>query len=187
MQSNETWRPVPGYEGHYEVAIDGRVRSIDRSIVRADGKPLAIKGRTLKTTVNNRGYERLSLTKNGVAWRAGVHQVVARAWLPNPVRAIGSRRGEFVVNHKDGNKLNNHASNLEYITADANVRHARAAGLLSAKGVLNNKAKLTDHEVREIRERYSRGEVQTALAAEFGVNQTTISLIVRRKGWGHIV
>lgn len=186
MQSNETWRTVPGYEGHYEVSIDGRVRSLDRQILRADGKPLTVRGRIMKTAVSGRGYSRLTLVKDGVQWRAGVHQVVARAWLPAPRRRIGARRGEFVVNHKDGNKLNNHATNLEYITADANVRHARAAGVLSAKGAKNNKAKLTEDDVRAIRERYSLGEVQTSLAAAFKVNQTTISLIVRRKGWEHV-
>ena len=47
-------------------------------------------------------------------------------------------------------------------------------------------AKLTDGQVREIRERYSRGEVQISLARHYGVDQTTISLIVRREGWPHV-
>ena len=182
----ETWRPVAGLEDAYEVSDLGRVRSLDRITVRADGKPLRVRGRILATNPNDRGYPRVTLQYNGTSRWATVHSLVARAFLRKPPRAISSRREGFVVNHKDGNKLNNRADNLEYITATANIYHARATGALSVKGVRNRKAKLTDEQVREIRGRYSRGEVQTALAKSFGVNQTTISLIVRRKGWAHV-
>lgn len=180
------FRAVPGLDGHYEVSDDGVVRSLDRVITRADGKPLAVKGRILKTTVSSRGYERTSVVKDGKPKRAGVHQLVAAAWLPKPPRSIGSGRNQFVVNHVDGDKLNNHASNLEYVTNAANVSHARANGLLSAKGIKNNKAKLAEADVTEIRRLYSQGFTQVELARRFDVNQTTISLIVRRKGWAHV-
>lgn len=91
-----------------------------------------------------------------------------------------------MVNHVDGDKLNNHASNLEYITTEANIAHARANGMLSAKGSRNNKAKLTDDAVRAIRRAYALGARQVDLAESYGVNQTTVSLIVRRKGWSHV-
>lgn len=142
----------------------------------------------MKTAVNDRGYARLSLLRtDGTTWRCGVHQVVALAWLPKPPRRISSYRDGFVVNHKDGDKLNNHASNLEYIPAGANVHHARASGLLSAKGVRNSKARLSDGDVRAIRERYSLGETQVSLSAAFGVDQTSISRIIRRDTWRHVV
>ena len=155
--------------------------------MRSDGKPLRIKGRVLRTTVNDRGYERLSIITKGKSRRCGVHQLVAEAWLPKPVRAIGSKRGQFVVNHKDGDKLNNNASNLEYVTSTANIAHARASGVLSVKGTRNSKAKLVDDDIREIRELYSHGARQVDLAEQFGVDQTTISSIVRRQAWAHVV
>lgn len=173
-------------ESAYEVSDQGRVRSLDRIAIRADGKPLRITGRVLAVRPNGRGYPRVTLYCDGQRKWTMVHSLVARAFLRRPPRGISSRREGFVVNHKDGDKLNNRASNLEYITATANIAHARAAGVLSAKGTRNSKAKLTDDQIREIRERYSRGEVQTALAGAFGVNQTTISLIVTRKGWPHV-
>lgn len=180
------FRAIPGYEGSYEVSADGVVRSLARVVSRADGTPLRVRERIMKTTVSNRGYERTSLIRDGKPRRVGVHQLVAAAWLPKPPRHIGTDREGFVVNHKDGNKLNNNADNLEYVSTLANIAHARAHGLLSVKGVKNNKAKLTDDDVRAIREKYSRGVAQVALAKEYGVNQTTISLIVRRAGWAHV-
>lgn len=140
----------------------------------------------MRTTVNDRGYERLSIITKGKSRRCGVHQLVAEAWLPRPVRAIGSKRGQFVVNHKDGDKLNNHASNLEYIASTANIFHARAHGLLSAKGEKNPHARLTEEQVVEIRNLYSEGWTQVRLAERFGVAQTSVSRIVLRESWAHV-
>lgn len=182
----EHWAPIPGFEESYEASSIGRIRSIPRVILRKDGKPLTVKGGVLLAKKNNRGYLRVSLQFDGKNKRFGVHQLVARAFLPHPNGTIGSKRGEFTVNHIDGNKLNNHVENLEYITCSENVHHARRTGLLNVKGVSNNKAVLNDEKVREIREKYGQGATQVALAAEYGVCQTTISRIVLRKGWNHV-
>ena len=180
------FRPIPSTNGHYEASADGIIRSVDRVVLRSDGKPLRVIGRVLRTTVSNRGYERTSIVTDGKARRAGVHQLVAEAWLPKPPRKIGSHRGKFVVNHKDGNKLNNHVSNLEYIASTANIFHARAHGLLSAKGEKNPHARLTEEQVVEIRNLYSEGWTQVRLAERFGIDQTSVSRIVLRKSWAHV-
>lgn len=181
------FRPIPGYKGHYEASRDGVLRSVARTIMRADGKPLRVPARVLSTTVSNRGYERASMVRDGKARRIGVHQAVAAAWLPAPPGPIGTKHGsQYVVNHKDGNKANNHADNLEYVTSRENVAHARRTGLLSAKGILNHKARLTEDDVRAVRVAYAGGETQVSLAARYGVSQTTISRVVLRKTWSHV-
>lgn len=187
-QSNEIWKPVPvePFQDAYEVSSHGRVRSLSRTVQRKDGKPLRMKGRLLATNPNDRGYPRVTLSKNGHSEWFAVHSLVALAFLPKPPRAISSFRDGFVVNHKDGDKLNNHVSNLEYIASTANIYHARATGKLSAKGVRNNKAKLTDDDIRDIREAYSVGATQVSLADDYGVDQTTISRIVRWDAWKHV-
>lgn len=127
------------------------------------------------------------MVRDGKTRRIGVHQAVAAAWLPAPPGPIGTKHGgQYVVNHKDGNKANNHADNLEYVTSRENVAHARRTGLLSAKGVLNHKARLTEDDVRAVRAAYAGGETQVSLAARYGVNQTTISRIILRVTWPHI-
>lgn len=181
----EIWKPIPGADG-YEASDCGRVRGVDRIVIRRDGKPLRVKGTVLKTTVSNYGYKRCSIVIDGKSTRRGVHQVVAAAFLPAPPARIGSRRGEFNVNHIDGNKLNNRPENLEYITCSDNVHHARRTGLLNVKGEKNNKAVLSAWQVGEIRQRYANGENQVSLASDYGVNQTTISRIILRDTWKHI-
>ena len=188
-QSNEIWKPVPvePFQDAYEVSSHGRVRSLSRTVQRKDGKPLRMKGRRLATNPNTRGYPRVTLNKNGHSEWFAVHSLVALAFLPKPPRAISSFRDGFVVNHKDGDKLNNHVSNLEYIASTANIYHARATGQLSVKGVLNNKAKLDDSDIRAIRQSYASGATQADLAGQYNVFQTTISRIVRRESWNHVV
>jgi len=55
-----------------------------------------------------------------------------------------------------------------------------------SRGARHGKSKLTDEAVIDIRDRHSKGERQVALAAEYGVSQPQISLIVQGKAWSHI-
>lgn len=169
------WRPVVGYEGHYEVSKCGRVRSVDRRGV--DGRRL--RGRPLIGSISNYGYRRVHLSAEGSTTKHGVHQLVARAFL-GPVPE-GKQ-----VNHIDGDKLNNRTSNLQYVTSGQNTAHAVANGLRDNSGENNHCTQLTESQVLDIRRRCSEGDTQTALAREFGVTQANISRIVRRETWKHI-
>lgn len=103
--------------------------------------------------------------------------MVAEAWIPNPSLLPQ-------VNHIDGNKLNNHADNLEWCDAGHNLRHARALGLVDhAKGERAGGAKLTSEQVLLIRSANEKGR---ALAKRFGVSESLISMIKSRKIWTHI-
>ena len=80
-------------------------------------------GRRL-TPYNNpvTGYAQISLTRDGERHCTTVHRLLAETFLNNPA-------GKEQVNHVDGDKLNNHAANLEWVTAQENVDHAHARGL----------------------------------------------------------
>lgn len=116
--ANERWLPIIGYEGIYEVSSFGRIRSIDRiAIISRSGKihKRAIKGQIIKPNVGkSNSYQYISLSKIGQKLkRARVHKIVALAFLPNP--------NEYkMINHKDGNTLNNSVENLEWCTASYN-------------------------------------------------------------------
>lgn len=108
----ETWKDVAGFEGIYEVSNRGAVRSVDRITrcgKRASGKILSAKG-------NNRGYVQLHLYKGGECHMKLLHRVVAEAFIENPENLPQ-------INHKDENKHNNHADNLEWCSNLYNRRY----------------------------------------------------------------
>ena len=118
----EEWAYVIGHGKSFEVSNLGRVRSLPRTRAGRSGKPVRVLGRILRATKPKRGYSGVSLGKGCHAW---VHRLVALAFIPNP-----GNKPE--VNHVDGNKLNNAAINLEWVTHKENAEHASAAGLLAA-------------------------------------------------------
>lgn len=101
---DEQWRPVKGHEA-YEVSNQGIVRN-------------AVRGNVRRLTPNEKGYLRVQL--NGKWLR--VHRLVAIAFVPNP-------ENKPQVNHIDGDKTNNRADNLEWVTNLENAAHAISHGL----------------------------------------------------------
>lgn len=117
------WKPVNGYEGLYEVSDSGEVRSCDRYIntdIR-HVKSRLIKGKTLAQNTKRNGYRTVDLCRDCKVRTTLVHRIVAEAFIPNP-------DGLRFVNHKDSNRANNAASNLEWVTSSENRLHGMAQG-----------------------------------------------------------
>ena len=120
----ETWKSIEGHPG-YEISSYGRVKAKARQVVYKDGRIGNFKERILKTQITKKGYERVSLSspsKEKYKSSYQVHRLVAEAFVPNP-------ENKPQVNHKDGNKLNNHYSNLEWVTNTENHEHKLEKGL----------------------------------------------------------
>lgn len=81
------------------------------------GFVISKRGKPLKPSTNHKGYQIINIMKNGKRIGLGVHTAVARAFCDG-------YSVDLQVNHKDGNKKNNTASNLEWVTALENTRHA---------------------------------------------------------------
>lgn len=122
----------------------------------------------LKPKISSKGYLYVTLMVDGKPKNFFVHRLVAIAFLPN-------LNNLPQVNHKDGNKLNNCVENLEWFTPKDNQQHAIATGL-SKTGEERSQAKLTNEQVRYIRENPNNSS-QYELAKKFEIDQTTISLI----------
>ena len=167
MFTEELWRNISKSNGLYQISNCGRVKSF------CNGKE-----KILSSTVNSAGYLHLTLCVNGNRRYCNVHVLVAEAFVPNPDNLPE-------VNHKDGNKLNNHSWNLEWTTRQKNLKHASQKGLLHIKKGENNPcAKLTMEDVRYIRQVYithNRKFGGRALAKKFGVVPQTIYDIIRGK------
>ncbi len=174
----EEWRPVQGYEGRYEVSNLGRVRSIDRFYTDAIGVTQRYTGRVLRPVKAGAGYDTVVLSAKGVQRRVYVHRLVAAAFLE-------PQDGRREVNHMNGNKTDNRAANLEYVTPAENKSHASRMGLL-AVGSRNTQTKLKAEDVIEIRRLLAEGEYQRVIASKYGVCQTTIGDIHRSVTWRHV-
>jgi hypothetical protein len=93
---------------------------------------------------------------------------------------------EYEHNHIDGNKLNCHVSNLEWVTPVQNINHAIALGLRRNYGERHKNAKFTELEIIEIRRRRANGEQLKTIANDFHTSTSMISIIANRRGWKHI-
>ena len=114
MQSTEKWLPVVGYEGRYEVSDHGQVRSVSRTVIRSNGAPQTVAGRLLKDH-DFRGYRQVNVRNSDGQRLLFVHQLVATAFIRPGVA------GEEVC-HGDGQRSNNHVSNLRWGTRSDNVQ-----------------------------------------------------------------
>jgi len=107
----EQWKPIEGTDGKYEVSNLGHVRT--------NGKRPGL----LTLTKQKSGYRYVMIQlSNGKPCNRRVHRLVAQHFLPNPDNMKE-------VNHKDGNKDNNRADNLEWCTRSHNVKHSFDTGL----------------------------------------------------------
>ena len=148
--------------------------------------------REMSYTVNNRGYRAVVIRRKTHM----VHRLVAQAFIPNP-------DNKPCVNHIDGNKLNNHVSNLEWCSVQENNLHARQTGLhkqaighkikyrsdytkSKALANLKDKSKLSPDQVRYVRQVFvprSKDFSATALAKQFGTSVAAMCKIVSGKSY----
>jgi hypothetical protein len=148
--------------------------------VTEDGR-LFRDGKELSTSLTNKGYKTLRLSLNGIRKHLAVHRGVAELYVPNP-------NNLSQVNHIDANKLNNHYTNLEWVSQTQNRNHAIENGLMKY-GEDYEHSKLTESDVKYIRDNYIPKHPEfsgAALAKKFGVGSTQISRIIHNKRWKHI-
>lgn len=186
----EQWKDIKGFEEYYQVSNLGRVRSKDRVLIHnINKKPYTVKGRILKAHYYDKPYNRyykVALSVDGVTYSKSVHRLVAEAFLDNP-------HNKPIVNHIDGNTLNNEVSNLEYVTAKENTQHAIATGLLTYKsGSQSHRAILNEDIVREIKIKLNNGDTQASivrwLETTYGikVSRGLIGLISTGARWSQV-
>lgn len=115
--NDEIWKDIEGYEGLYQVSNLGRIKSF----IKWNGHKYIKEVRIINPYKNysDKYYFRsvIKLYKNGEKKDFKVHRLVAQAFIPNP-------NDYPIINHIDGNPLNNKVDNLEWCTQKYNVNHA---------------------------------------------------------------
>ncbi len=99
--------------------------------------------------------------------------------MPNP-------DNKKIVHHKDGNPLNNRVENLEWVSQSDNVKHGYETRII-LNGINHGSSKLTEQNVKDIREIWSKGKLsQAKIGKLFNIAQVTVHDIIHRKRWKHI-
>lgn len=170
----EQWLPVLNYEGLYEISNLGRIRSSYRG------------SRILRQCESHRDGRRacnhyliVSLSKNGKHVTRYVHKLVAEAFL-------GSCPPGKQIRHGPGGQHDNRVVNLGYGTKEENEQDKIRDGT-APRGSRNPYARVNESMVKEIRNKHAGGDrTYRSLGLEYGIDETTVSLIVRRKTWEHV-
>ena len=116
VKEPEIWKPIEGYEGLYEISSWGRSRSLDRVIFHPHIKcEIVRRGKVLRQCLSNNYYS-VELCSKGVRKRQTIHSVVALHFFEN----INNLK---LVNHKNGNRLDNYYKNLEWVNGYENMSH----------------------------------------------------------------
>ena len=163
----EIFKIIPDTEGMYSVSNLGRIRNNATAYV-------------LNPFMTDRGYLQVSIqfTSRSDRISISVHKLVARAFVENP-------NEKPYVNHKDGNKTNNVALNLEWVTPLENNEHAVKSGLI-VSGEDSYLHKLTESEVHEIIRLLQEGKRNIELAKRYNVAHSTIDDIRCNRTWRFI-
>lgn len=177
ISENEVWWPVKDFEDLYEVSSFGRVKSLG-GYKRTKGNALRFQKEKIAARNPTKGdyYLRQKLCREGKIVGKGVHEIVAETFLIVPLYYD-------TINHKDGDKQNNAANNLEFNSYLENNLHARAIGLNNNIAEYHCHAKLTNEQVLEIAK---SKEIRSVLAKKYGVSTSAITIIRTGKGWSTI-
>lgn len=185
----ETWKPLKDIAecgNNYEISNTGKVRNIKRGVLM-----------TISTPSSRKYYPKVTLHYKGKGKMYLLHRLLALSFIPNPDNKPN-------INHIDGNKHNYDLSNLEWVTQAENLKHAKDTGLNRNHStrvyhsepespeqyipVNQNNRKLTETDVRKIRELYRTGDFSHSdLGAMFNIGKRNITQILNYKTWKHVV
>ena len=148
---------------NYEISKNGMIRNIKTKKIKSQ-------------YVGSTGYYMVSFSINNKSKPYRVHRLLAKVFILN-------KNNYEVVNHKDGNKLNNDLSNLEWCTQKFNMKHANLTGLINNKGVKNGMSKLDINKVKQIKKMLIDGITQNEIAKQFNVSRSCILKINLGRTW----
>lgn len=179
----EEWAAVTEFDNMYEISSFGRVRSLYYNKRTVNGVVISIRAypKILKSRLNTKGkyvFVRIGFREAGHKIKnKSVHRIVAKHFISDYSELLE-------VNHKDGDRFNNHYSNLEMNTRQQNMEHAWRTGLVNiAYGKWQSRTKLTDDQVMEI---YKSKELAKDLSKKYKICRRQVWMIRSGRNWSHL-
>ena len=169
------WKPRVGDVILFKGEAFYKTKELDFLFVSIKGEVFNnITGNVHKRYKHSNGYEDVCVSYNGSVKHFLVHRLVANTFIPNP-------GNKLEVNHIDSNKINNHISNLEWVTRDENARHAATNNLMPS-GYKCWHAKLSDDKIRYII--LNRGiKTQAEMMKELNLSRSTVQRVVQFRAY----
>jgi hypothetical protein len=162
----EVWKAVEGYNGKYQISNKGRLKVYGKY-----GSPDKSRVDFIRPHDNGAGYYQVRMSKNGKTIQVRLHKLVAQYFLENT-------NNYPQLNHKDTDKSNNAADNLEYCTNQFNSIHSQENGL-------QGKRRFTYEIAEEIRKLKREGMKEAEIAKIYNTNYHYIRLIVTGVKWSN--
>lgn len=156
-----------------------QIKDFPNYYITDDGVVLCSNEEVKSSSVDTKGYHHISLSNNNQRKTYLIHRLVALHFIPNPNNLPQ-------VNHIDGNKSNNNVNNLEWVTGSSNIIHSFNNNLSSYRGERNGRSKLTESQVKEIKQLIADKIKLKDIATQFNIHPNVISEIKRGIKWKHI-
>lgn len=156
----EIWKKIVGFET-YSISSEGRIRNDKRN-------------KSKIATLNKYGYYSSSFSGKNFL----IHRLVAQAFISNP-------DNKLIVNHIDGNKINNKVENLEWVSSSENSKHAFNNGLkANTNGEKNIMSKLSEKDIIEIF--YAEGSHQK-IANHYNIGRVQVTRVKNKTRWKELL
>ncbi len=162
----EEWRDIKGFEGLYQVSNMGMVKSVTHTVKSGKNKQRNVMGKILTPWKTKHGYLHVSL---GRSKKVAIHRLVAIAFIDNP-KCLPD------VNHKDENKANNVASNLEWCNHSYNALYGTCQERLRKHK--QTSVEMIDKDTKIVVKTF---ESMKIAAESLGIHKEQISAVCRKK------
>lgn len=163
---DKIWKTPKSLKGYYKISEDGEVWRLRQGPGARINRPLSVR-------FTKYGYRMVKITVDRDTKLRTVHSLVAEAFL-------GERPLGLVINHRDGNHLNNHFTNLEYVTQRENVLYARKMGRCNQNFIL------TEEKARYIKQLMANGMKEIEVVRLLGIKRHFVNSIRMKRCWAHV-